>query len=130
MKYLLPFYLAVIVVFTISNSSAQSIKEYTKAADEAMDNGDYGNALTYLRYVLDRDSTILSIGYKYAEASRLTMDYKTAERWYSIVKLKDKGGKKFPQCAFWLGVVRKDMGKYKESLRMFERYAKKNKNDE
>jgi WD40 repeat protein len=130
MKYLLPFYIAVILLFTVSNSSAQSIKEYTKAADEAIENEDYGNALTYLRYVLDRDSTILSIGYKYAEASRLTMDYKTAEKWYSIVKLKDKGAKQFPECAFWLGVVRKDMGKYKEALRMFERYAKKNKKED
>src|ERR1035438_8205699 len=55
------------------------------------------------------------------------MDFKTAERWYSIINLKDKGGKEFPECSFWLGIVRKEIGKYKEAKRLFERYAKKNK---
>ena len=113
-----------ILLFTFSTSSAQNNKQYAKAADEAMYNGDYTNAIIYLRHILDNDSTILSIDYKYAEACRLSMDYKTAERWYALINLKDKG-KEFPECPFWLGVVRKENGKYKEAKRLFDRYAKK-----
>src|SRR5450631_2897658 len=109
MKNILAGFIFVFVFLTITNSSGQSNKQYAKAADEAIYNGDYNNAITYLRKILDNDSTILSIGYKYAEVSRLTMDYKTAERWYSIINLKDKGGKEFPECSFWLGIVRKEI---------------------
>ena len=105
MKFRLLFFVSVFLLITPSNLSAQSNRQYSRAADEAMANGDYTSAIVYLRHIIDNDSTILEIDYKYAEACRLSMDYKTAERWYAIINLKDKGGKQFPDCAFWLGMV-------------------------
>ena len=120
MKYLL---LCILFCLTFTSYS-QSTAQYIKAGDQAFADGDYPAAATYYRLILDEDSTILDIAYKYAEASRLCSDYKTAERWYKIVNLKDKG-ETYHECVFWLGMISKDNGKYKEAKRDFERFVKK-----
>ncbi len=122
MKYI---FLSILLLFTVTCSFSQSIGQYTKAGDQAMMEGDYPSAATYYRLILDEDSTILDVGYKYAEASRLCSDYKTAEKWYNIINRKDKG-ETYHECTFWLGMIAKENGKYKEAKRQFERFAKKN----
>ncbi len=121
MKY---FFLLFLFLSSISVSFSQNNVQYIKAGDQAFADGDYPSAAAYYRLILDNDSTILDIAYKYAEASRLCSDYKTAERWYKIVNIKDQG-ETFHECTFWLGFIAKENGKYKEAKRQFERFAKK-----
>ncbi|MEI6815283.1 MAG: hypothetical protein WCL14_01635 [Bacteroidota bacterium] len=107
----------------------QSNRQYAKAGNESFSKGDYPTAAQYYRLILDNDSTMIDIGYKYAEACRLSSDFKNAERWYSIVNAKDKGVT-YHNCAFWLGMMKKDAGKYKEARRLFERFVKKQKKND
>src|ERR1017187_1007958 len=121
MRYLLV--LLILSLISISSFSQSNI-QYIKAGDQAMADGDYPTAANYYRLILDEDSTILDVAYKYAEASRLCSDYKTAERWYKIISIKDKG-ETYHECTFWLAMIAKDNGKYKEAKRDFERFVKR-----
>ncbi len=110
-----------------SNVSAQKLKTLIESGDQAFSDNDFFGASLYYNQAILRDSTDMSIQYKYAEASRLNYDYDIADKWYSIVYKADAGGKLYPECVFWIASIKKSKGKYKEAKTLFDKYAKKNK---
>jgi hypothetical protein len=106
---------------------AQKLKQLIEDGDKAFANNDFFSAAVYYNQAINQDSSDIAIQYKYAEASRLNYDYDIADHWYSKVFKKDSQGKLYPECSFWLAMIKKNKGKYKDAKKMFDKYAKKNK---
>ncbi|HEX8515090.1 MAG TPA: hypothetical protein VF868_02745 [Bacteroidia bacterium] len=126
--------LFVLIAVLISNISylssplqAQKLKQLIEDGDKAFADNDFFSAAIYYNQAINQDSSDMAIQYKYAEASRLNYDYDIADHWYSKVFKKDSQGKLYPECSFWLAMIRKNKGKYKDAKKMFDKYAKKNK---
>lgn len=105
----------------------QKTKDLIESGDKALSDNDYFGAAIYFNKAINQDSSDIVIQYKYAEASRLNYDYSIAEHWYSKVIKQDATGRLYPQCSFWLAVIKKNQGKYKEAKKLFDKYAKRNK---
>jgi len=105
----------------------QKTKDLIESGDKALSDNDYFGAAIYFNKAINQDSSDIFIQYKYAEASRLNYDYSIAEHWYSKVIKQDATGRLYPQCSFWLAVIKKNQGKYKEAKKLFDKYAKRNK---
>jgi hypothetical protein len=119
--------LTVLYCFLYTISDAQKLKTLVADGDKAFADNDFFGASIYYNKALLQDSTDIEIQYKYAEASRLNFDVDIADRWYSKVYKKDPQGKLYPECMFWLASLKKSKGKYKDSKKLFDKYAKKNK---
>ncbi len=113
-----------ILIQTLSYS--QNNKKQIESADDLMKEGDYYSASLNYKSALDIDSTEIELMGKYADACRLTLNFKTAEHWYNNVYVIDKG-KKYPEIIFWLAMTKKSNGKYKEAQKLFNKYYKKYK---
>lgn len=107
--------------------NAQKLKQLLKDGDKAFAENDFFAASLYYNKAIMLDSSGIAIQYKYAEASRLNYDYDIADHWYSKVLKADAQGKQYPECTFWLAMIKKNKGKYKDAKKMFDKYAKKNK---
>ncbi len=105
---------------------AQTIRQYIRVANKMFDAGDYTNSALNYKAALAMDSSLIELHYKYAESCRMFLDYKTAEKSYNYVMLKDKTTQ-FPQAVFWNAMMKKQNGKYKDAKRLFDKYYKKNK---
>lgn len=115
------------ISYLSSPLQAQKLKQLIADGDKAFANNDYFSAAIYYNQAINQDSSDMAIQYKYAEASRLNYDYDIADHWYSKVFKKDSQGKLYPECSFWLAMIKKNKGKYKDAKKMFDKYAKKNK---
>lgn len=109
------------------NTQAQKLKQLLADGDKAMADNDYFAAAIYFNQAILQDSSDMAVQYKYAEASRLNFDYDIADHWYAKVFKKDSQGKLYPECSFWIAMMKKNKGKYKDAKKMFDKYAKKNK---
>jgi hypothetical protein len=119
--------LTVLYCFLYTISDAQKLKTLVADGDKAFADNDFFSASIYYNKALLQDSADIEIQYKYADASRLNFDVDIADRWYSKVYKKDPQGKLYPECIFWLASLKKSKGKYKDSKKLFDKYAKKNK---
>lgn len=108
-------------------SFAQKTKQLLEDGDKALANNDFFSAAGYYNEAILQDSSDIVLQYKYADASRLNYDYDIADHWYTKVLKKDSQGKFYPECTFWLAMIKKNKGNYKDAKKMFDKYAKKNK---
>lgn len=115
------------ISFIPSSLFAQKTKALLESGDKAMKENDFFGAAIYYNRAILQDSSDIDVEYKYAEASRLNFDYAIADRFYNKVYKKDVQGKLYPQCSFWMAMIKKNEGKYKEAKKLFDKYAKKNK---
>ncbi len=106
--------------------SAQSLRAYTKAAENAFAKQDYFTALVYYKKLLEVDPTRTDIHYKYAESARLFQAYRLAEDAYHKIILSEDGSK-YPLAIYYLGSVKKNLGKYDEASNYFTKYLKNHK---
>ena len=105
----------------------QKTKALLADGDKAFAENDFFSAAAYYNRAILQDSSDIVVQYKYADASRLNFDYAIAEHWYAKVLKKDAQGKLYPECSFWLAMIKKNQGNYKDAKKMFDKYAKKNK---
>ncbi|MCC6251588.1 MAG: tetratricopeptide repeat protein [Bacteroidia bacterium] len=113
-------------VFCFNYSYAQKLKNFIADGKEALENKEYYLAENYFKKAISIDSTTTELQYLYAEACRLNLNYLVAERWYNKVYKKDNG-KQYPDALFNLALCKKNNGRYKDAIKMFEKYAKRNK---
>ncbi len=111
----------------VSPLCAQKYKTLVESGDKAFGANDFFGAAIYYNQAILQDSSEIELQYKYAEASRLNYDYALADRWYGKVYKTDPKGITFPECVFWIAVIKKSQGKYKDAKKLFDKYAKKNK---
>ncbi len=119
LQYIFIFLFASFVVY------AQSKKQLYKAAQSAMQNKDYENATYYYHLLVLQDS--LNPDYQYQLATAARLNYQNALSFYWYKKLYEENINKYPEVIFYLGVLSKNKGDYKNSIKYFEKFSKKYK---
>lgn len=121
-------YLYIIILFLLvyNNSNGQSVKQLLKSGADANAKKDYSSAAQYYHRVMLIDSSKIEHQLLYADASRLNFDNSTALRWYEKIYKKDNG-KTYTEVPFYIGLQLKNLGRYKEAKKYFDKYYKKNR---
>lgn len=113
-----------IVCCVDTQSYAQTPRAYEQAANVAYETKDYYAAFKYYGKVLEMEPKRTDIMVRYADAARLYGAFRDAELHYEIALNADNAaGGKYHTALFGLALVKKNLGKYEEALRLFERYA-------
>jgi len=99
-------------VFTVF---AQPAKENLRFAKDAYNAGDYYSAAYYYALVIEQEPNNIDAAYWLADASRLSLAYKDAEKWYELVKQKEEA-KNYGLLKFNLGSVNKSLGNYEKAF--------------
>lgn len=102
----------------------QSLRAYVKAADDAFNKNDYFTAYIYYNKVLAVEPERNDIRFKYAESARLFQTYRVAEDAYHKITL-SKDSLNYPLATYWLGSVKKNLGKYDEATVVLNDYLTK-----
>ena len=105
---------SVCVFFCVQFSFAQKLKTFLKQGEDAMKDKDYYSACQYYNQAMLIDSANMEIQWKYAEASRLNYDFDLAKNWYDKI-FKIDNLKNYPEAPYWIGVILKGKGQYKEA---------------
>lgn len=127
MKFNLTLYLLLIFSFFCSNhTNAQSIKQLLKQGTEATANKDYSASSQIYNQLILLDSSKIEYQILFADASRLNYDNNAALHWYQKIYKKDNG-KVYKEVLFYIATLLKNIGKYKEAKKYFDKYYKKNR---
>lgn len=111
---------------TCSTISAQTYRQYIKAADEAVNGRNYFAAMKYYQEAMAIDGEKLDVLYKYAEAARLFQSYTYADTAYTKILALDSS-QMYPLASYWLATVKKKQGKFEDSQKLFEGFVSKRK---
>jgi tetratricopeptide (TPR) repeat protein len=104
---------------------AQSAKAFEKAGDKALAENDFYAAVYQYREAMERSPDDVGLWYKYAEVARQFNAFEEAEKYYEKV-LASNVSERHPMAPFWLGQVKKCLGKYEAASEYFEAFLKKN----
>lgn len=104
---------------------AQKLKTLVSEGNKALEEKEYYKAEQCFKKAISVDSSSIELQYLYAEACRLDLNYGVAERWYGKVYKKDNG-KAYPDALLYLAMCKKSNGRYKDAIKMFDKYAKRN----
>jgi len=102
---------------------AQNDRQLRIYAQQAMADKDWFGAVQYYGRLYFRDSSTISLKYKYAEASRLNLDIDVALRLYTKV-INEDNGRKYPMSFYWMGELLKYKSKYKDAKKWFTKFSK------
>ena len=121
--YKIIYPLILVVLFCMpSFVQAQSLKAYQKAAVKAEQRMDYSEALANYEVIINEAGKETTENfYRAAENARLLRVYPVAERYYQQILSSDDAGS-YPLTNYWLGHVKKRMGKYNEAIFHFNNY--------
>lgn len=115
-----------VVVLGGGTAEAQKIKDYLKYGDEAFADGDYYGASLLYANAMAIDSNDFEIVWRYAESLRMYNEYEKAAYYYEKIYKKDKG-KLYVDAIFWLGIMQKYNGDYREAVKTFKWVEKRYK---
>lgn len=101
---------------------AQSPRAFENAAQNAFDSRDYYSAMQYYGKVLEMEPNRLDVSYRYADAARQFGAFGKAETFFEKT-LKEDQFQSFPDAAFQLASVKKNLGKYDEAIQLFEKFS-------
>ena len=102
---------------------SQTYQAFVRAGDKAYAENDFNQSVFYYKSALELDSTHMDIAFNFANSCRRTNDYKEAIHWYAYVN-KNSNDSAFSAASFWLALMKKTSGKYKEAGSLFQKYLK------
>ncbi|HMT30620.1 MAG TPA: tetratricopeptide repeat protein, partial [Bacteroidia bacterium] len=117
--------LLILFVLLLAGSNityAQTLKAWVTAGDNSMEKLSYAEAIEYYNKALEFETEDLNLYFKVAEACRLYKDYERAAAWYGKILVTDRG-ERFPMAMFRYAEMKKYLGMYEESGRIYERYV-------
>lgn len=100
---------------------AQTLRAYLSAGDKAMNSSRYAEAIEYYKKALEFETEDPTIMFKMAEASRKYKDYERAAAWYGKIMVSDRENS-YPMAIFRYAEMKKYLGMYEESCRVYARY--------
>ncbi|MEK7255576.1 MAG: hypothetical protein AAB316_12580, partial [Bacteroidota bacterium] len=124
MKVLQKLLFACALFFLPASMLAQNAKAYEKAGDKAFAARDFYAASLHFQEAIKQSPEQVRLWFKYAETARQFNAYEEAENYYAKVWRSEEGAA-FPMAMFWLGQVKKSLGKYQEAIEVFEEFLKK-----
>ncbi len=107
-------------LFVYSNLTAQSLRSYERAGDEAFQKKNYAAAVQFYGDVLKRHGDDLTLWWKYGESARLYQSFPEAERSYQ--KISNSPKQKHPLVDFRMAEVKKNRGDYDGAISYFEKF--------
>jgi len=110
-------------VIYLPTARAQSPKQLSKYAEQALEEQDYYGASIYFKKSLRLDSTDTATRFKYGEALRLSNNYIEAEKQYQQVHNSTET-EKYPESLFWLASMQKNNGHYHDARHNFQKFYK------
>lgn len=121
------YFLAILCsTFLFGNEmQAQTFKAWHKAAENSFAQKDYYSAMKYYEVALEIEEDRTDLLYKYAASARLFDAYRFADSAYTVVIKRDTL-KEFPLSTYWLAVMEKRQGKYKDAKANFQKYLESN----
>jgi hypothetical protein len=99
------------------------------AADNALKDKNYYEAMHYFSQAVEFDSTALDIRNSFGESSLNLNAYSTAEREFQYV-IENDSDKEFPLAVFHVAEAQQNLGKYREARRNYELYLSENSGDD
>ena len=121
--------LAVFCFSFVADAQAQSARAHEKAGDKAIHQKNYYAAFVHFRDAMTMKPEDTRLWYKYAEVTRQFNAYEEAETYYTRV-WRSKEGQHYPMSGFWLGQIKKNLGKYQEAIDMFQEFLEINPPDD
>ena len=115
-------YVTLFFLLSLATVSAQNLRTYERAGDDAFQQKDYGAAVQHYSVVLERDDNNLNVWWKYGESARLYSAYPEAEKAYSKIIVSPKAHAEFPMVDYRLGEVKKSLGDYESAAGYFEKF--------
>lgn len=115
------FILPILILFS-SFSYAQSLRAYERAANEAFQNKNYGEAAGYYATVLKKKPESTDVLWKYAESVKKINSYAEAEKSYKKILSDKSGAQDYPLAMFRMGEIKKGQGDYNAAIEYFEKY--------
>jgi len=101
-------------------ANGQRVQDWIVLGDRAIEDNDPYVALRYYENAMELDSSKAEIQFKYAEALRLNHYYNKSAYYYYKVYRKEQG-RIYPLSGFWLAMMQKQSGNYKEAKQTFRR---------
>ena len=120
--------LIILSIITSLTAQSQRVQDWLLLGDNAMADRDPFGALRYYQNAMNLDSSKAEIQFKYAEALRKNHYYSKAENYYYNVYRKEQA-RIYPLSGFWLAMMQKQSGKYKEAKQTFRRVRDQFEND-
>ena len=120
MSRVLPLFLLLGLLAT--SATAQTYKQYMKAAEEEFKNLNYYAAMKHFQEAMAIEGEQPDVLYKYAEAARLFESYTFADTAYTKV-IASEAAATYPLTKYWLATVKKKQGKYEESQVLFQQFV-------
>ena len=122
------FLFLVLLICGQTSISAQTLKAYLSAGDESMEKSRYAEAIEYYKKALEFETEDPTLSFKMAEACRQYKDYERAAAWYAKIVMGDRENR-YPMALFRYAEMKKYLGMYEESGRLYERYSAANPAD-
>lgn len=113
--------LVVLIACLTESLAAQSAKAFEKAGDKAFAQKDYYTAHAYFGEAMTQAPEEVRLWFKCAESALGFNQYEEAETYYTKV-WRSKEMASFPTSGFWLGQVKKNLGKYQEAIEIFQEF--------
>lgn len=107
-------------------ASAQSLEQWTRWGDAAMERGEHYGATRFYDGALAIDGGRISLQWKQAEACRLSHQYDRAAELYERIQKKDQG-RTYKEALRWLGEMQLCTGAYEAAERTWNKVLQKEK---
>src|SRR5215203_2848335 len=88
---------------------SQTLKAWTNAGDNAVDNSRFAEAIEYYSKALEFETEDITLYYKMAGACRRYKDYERAAAWYGKIVMADKDSR-YPLAVFYYAEMKKYLG--------------------
>lgn len=111
------FGLSLCLAYAVTGQRAQ---DWITLGDRAIEDNDPYGALRYYENAMELDSSKAEIQFKYAEALRHNHYYNKSAYYYYKVYRKEQG-RIYPLSGYWLAMMQKQSGNYKEAKQTFRR---------
>lgn len=90
-----------------------SVEKMKKVAEYSIKTGDTYTGLFYYEEIVEKDTQDIAAQYRIAELYRISRNYRKAEVFYK--KVSDTASTKYPLAMYYMGIMQKMNGKYKEA---------------
>jgi hypothetical protein len=122
-------YIIILLAFIALRGESQTLKAFMNAAEEAIEDKNYFEAMHYYSQAVEFDSTALDIRNRFGESSLMFNAYTTAETELQYVVDNDNEGT-FPVAVLKLAEAQQNLGKYDVARRNYELYLSESRGDD
>ncbi len=120
------FLFIIFKIFISNDLKAQTSSAFEQAGDAAFSRKDYNAAMQYFGEAYEKEPKNIALLWKLAETARQYNSYTLAEKYYQKVANSPEKAT-YPMTQYWIALMKKYSGEYKEAKELFENVMKSSK---